>query len=230
MRPSSPLSSSAAVPAAAASIGPVAIAGSATLVSDYRFRGISLSDRDPAVEGTLYAGYRSLFVSAFAASIADRRGANAEIDLSGGWSGAAGPLTLTAGVTGYIFPNGRGTDYAEVFASAARTIGPAELTLGANYAPDQANLDGGTFYVFAAARAGIPATPFTLKASIGHEQGALVRALGAGSGKTDYSVGVEYRRRPFSLGLAYVGTSVARDLPGRRLARGGIVASLGVAF
>ena len=213
----------------AASVGPVAIDLDAALVSDYRFRGVSRSDRDPAAQAGATVGYRQLFVSAFASSVADWHGADAEVDLSAGWSGDAGPVTATVGVIGYVFPGGRGSGYVEAFGSVAKTIGPAEITFGANYAPDLANLDGGNLYLVVAARAGIPTTGLTAKVSLGHERGPLARAI-AGSPKTSYAVGIEYNRRPFTLGLGYIGTDVARSAPGRRLARGGVVASATVRF
>ncbi len=208
----------------------VSFDGTAALVSDYRFRGVSLSGRDPAVQASLFAGYKGAFAGVFAASVADRRGANAEFDLTAGWSGAVGPVTATAGVTGYVFPGGRGTDYVEGFVSAAKTIGPVELTLGANYAPDQSNIPGGNTYLFAAAQAGIPTTRFTVKASAGYESGGLARLRTGVGAKLDYKIGVEWKHRWLALCLAYAGTDVRRSAVGHSDARGGVVASVSAQF
>ena len=215
---------------AAASPGPVDLSGTAAVVSDYRFRGVSLSSRDPAVQATLDVGYRQVFAGVFASSTADRRGAKAEVDLSAGWSAETGPVTSTAGVIAYVYPGGRGTNFAEVFGSVAKTIGPLELTLAANYAPDQANLATDSLYLVAAARAGLPGTRWSFKASAGYERGALARAAGAGGAKLDWKLGAEYRIKPVSFGLNLVSSDLDRASPNRRNGRTGIVASVTAGF
>ncbi len=215
---------------ASASPGPVDLSGTAALVSDYRFRGVSLSSRDPAVQATLNAGYKQLFAGVFASSTADRAGANAEVDLSAGWSADTGPVTSTAGVIAYVYPGGRGTDFVEAFGSIAKTIGPVELTLAANYAPGQANLATDNLYLIAAARAGLPGTRWSSKASAGYERGALARAVGAGGAKLDWKLGVEYRLAPVSFGLSLVSSDLDRLSPNRRNGRTGIVASVTASF
>ena len=204
----------------------------AGVVSDYRFRGVSRSGRDPAVQGSLYAGYDGWFAGGFASSVANRRGAHAEVDLSAGWSGEAGPVTATAGVIGSLFPGGRATDYVEVFGSVAKTIGPLEISAGANYAPDQAHVAGDNVYVYGAARAGIPATPLTIRASVGFEQGGLVAdALpGLRRSKLDYMAGIEWKWTLLTLGLQYIGTDVQRGASLSRQAADTAVVSLTARF
>jgi hypothetical protein len=106
-------------------------------------------------------------------------------------------------------------DYGEVGASASFTFGPLQLTGGADYAPSQDAIGGDNLFVYAAANAGIPATPFTLVADIGHSTGDVndpVRAqrLRPGGDYSNWRLGVEHRTGPLTLALDYVGTDVNR--------------------
>ena len=217
-----------AVPCAAAALGPVTIDGSATAVSDYRFRGGSLSGRDPAVTASLDAALPAgVFAGVFAASRGRYRGGDAEIDAYGGWSGGVGPFTASAGGYFYAYPAGGGS-FGEAFASVARTLGPVSLTLGINYAPSQRAIGhDDNFYGYALASAGVPGTPFTLRASVGRESGGRVRVTGGGGTKIDYMIGAEAKLlRVVTLGVRYVGNNV-RDGGNFRNA---VVVSAGVGF
>jgi uncharacterized protein (TIGR02001 family) len=179
-----------------------------SIVSDYRFRGISLSNREPAVQGSIDVSHRSgVYAGVWGSTVADTGGAKVEVDGSIGWKGRVGPVTLDVGGAGYFYPGGTGVNYFETYGYIGKSIGPAELRVGAVYAPVQGNL-GGTdnLYLTADARVGIPKTPFTLTGSVGHEHGALA---GPNGNKWDWSFGAEYTRAPFTLGLSYVDTNIS---------------------
>lgn len=215
------------VPAAALSLGPVTIGGDAQIVSDYRFRGVSLSGRDPAVSASLSLdGPAGLFAGAIATSDSNYLGGDGEIDVYGGWRGDAGPVTATAGVFHRAFPDANLADYTEVFGSVAKSLGPAQVTLGVNYAPDQANLPGDNVYAFASASVGVPRTPLTVNASIGYNDGGIARNLGLRGGTVDWSLGAEARFGLFFVGARYVGN----DAQGGGRYRDTVVVSGGVRF
>lgn len=207
---------------------------SAYAMSDYRYRGISLSDRQPVVDGSVAASTGSWFAGVEALSASRLRTPDrptrrsAEIDVSAGWSRAIGVVTPTAGAIVYTYPGG-GPAIGEGFATLAGALGPATLTVGANYAPDQTAARGGNLYLFTRAAAGLPGTPLTLHASVGRERGALA----GGATKIDYAGGVEARvLRVVTLGVDYVGNDRATTGPGR-LARNredGFVLRAGVRF
>ena len=70
-----------------------AIDGEVGVLSDYRFRGISLSNRDPAVQGGIDAAFSSgFFVGTWASNIADYGGSKVEVDL---YAGYGGPVALS---------------------------------------------------------------------------------------------------------------------------------------
>jgi uncharacterized protein (TIGR02001 family) len=202
------------------------LSGEATLLSDYRFRGVSRSDEDPAAQGQLtlstpngfYAGARGT------AALDDVPGlGNVQLDLYAGYGADLGSGTsLDAGLLYYWFPDGNGaTDHLEPYVSLSHMLGPAEATLGVKYAPGQDSTGGeDRLYLFGEVEAGIPLTPVTLTAQAGwQDAGALGRYW-------NWSLGGRYALGPFETGLRYVDT----DLPSRPGQDAGLVLSLGLRF
>jgi uncharacterized protein (TIGR02001 family) len=214
---------------AAETNAPFEISATLTGVSDYRFRGMSLSGRDPAIQGSIDVEHASgFYVGTWAASIAEFSGANVEMDVYGGWRGGVGGVDLDFGVTGYLYPGGEDANYYEVMGSASFTLGPAEAKLGIAYGPDQSNLgDEDNFYAYGQVRSAIPGTPVTIVAQVGHENGALAGVSGE---KWDWSLGAQVVKDRFTLGLNYVDTNIDRVSDPDKLARAGVVLSLSFAL
>lgn len=208
----------------------VDVSATITAVSDYRFRGISLSDRDPAAQGSIDVSHSptGLYAGAWGSTIARFAGARTEIDLYAGWQTEVGPLELDIGGQYYLYPNGNDVDSYEFYSYLGRTIGPAELRAGIVYAPSQDNL-GNTdnLYLTSDARIGIPQTPITVTASIGYEDGAFEGPAGS---KLDWSLGAEATRGIFTLGISYADTDIPRLADPSRASRAGVVVSLSAAF
>jgi uncharacterized protein (TIGR02001 family) len=211
-------------PTAGVHSGP-SISGGATLLSDYRFRGISRSDEDPAVQGQftvslpdgLYAGARATSLRHFAGH------GGGEADLYAGYGTDIAPgTTLDAGLLYYWFPDATGhADYFEPYVSVSHTLGPVEGTLGAKYAWRQRAIGSDDMlYLFGQLEAGIPATPLTLTAEAGRQESG---ALGS---YWNWSLGGRYALGPVEAGLRYVDT----NLPSRHAQDATIVASLGFRF
>ncbi len=199
-----------------------------TGVSDYRFRGISLSDKDPAIQGAVDIEHKSgLYGGAWASTIKNSP-ADVETDLYAGWRGSAGSVGLDVGATAYLYPGGADLDYYEFLASVSYTLGPAEVKLGAGYAPDQSNLGGNdNIYGYTDIGVGIPNTPVTVKGHVGYEDGGLAGPTGK---KWDWSLGADLVVDRFTLGLSYVDTNIDRVFDPRTQAGAGVVASLSVGF
>lgn len=104
----------------AAVAGGSALHGSATLTSDYVFRGISQSRGDPALQAGLRLDSGSgVYVSSWASTLKPYpdNGAEAEVDWTAGWQGALErDFTLDANVTRYTYPGARraASDYNEL--------------------------------------------------------------------------------------------------------------------
>jgi len=202
------------------------VTATVTGVSDYRFRGVSESDRDPALQGSIDVTYHGFYAGAWASSIARTADTNVELDLYAGYSGSAGPVEYEVGAIAYLYPGGDGTgSIYEATGSLSYTFGPATGKFSINYAPDQENLDGDNLYLNGELRVGIPTTPVTAFASLGRERGSFYGS------KWDWSLGFEYTRGPFTAGLAYVDTNLdSATNPLGRTIRAGIVARASFEF
>ncbi|MBU2587824.1 MAG: TorF family putative porin [Alphaproteobacteria bacterium] len=174
----------------------ITVSGSATLTSDYRFRGVSQSDEGIAIQGGFTIAHESgFYVGTWGSSLAGWGtfgGANTELDIYAGFAFPVGEGTLDTGLTWFMYPEGADTsDFAELYAKLSGDIGPLSLTAGVAYAPSQEAL-GKVFLTGAAAAAGIPDdpgdkednlylfgdavygiadTPISLKAHIGYSDG-----------------------------------------------------------
>ena len=102
-------------------------------VTDYRYRGISQSRLQPALQGGIDFTHKSGFYLGTWAStikwIKDSGGdASAEVDVYGGYKFNAGPVAMDAGLLRYLYPGsslGVNPDTTEVY--LAGTWGPATL-------------------------------------------------------------------------------------------------------
>ena len=168
----------------------ITISGSATLTSDYRFRGVSQSDEGMAVQGGFTIAHDSgFYAGAWGSNLAGWGtfgGANMELDLIAGFKFPVGEGTLDTGLTWYMYPSGADeTDFAELYAKLSGTVGGLGLTAGVAYAPKQEAL-GNAFpvgapadpgdkednlYLSGDATYGISGAPITLKAHIGYSDG-----------------------------------------------------------
>lgn len=221
-----------AAPAAAQiGIGGFTISPSATVTSDYRFRGVSQSGRDPAVQASLEAGFpNGLYAGVFASSLADR-GRPGGLELAG-YVGYAREVTsgtdVDLGVQLYTFPDNDGpggATYVEPYAALRHTLGPVRAEVGAAYAPRQDAFGGDdSLYVYGDVRAGIPLTPLSITGRVGYTSGPA-----RFTGLADYAhwqAGLEYAWGPAQVGLQYVDT----DLPSGTDGEAGVVASVRVGF
>ena len=215
---------------------PLSVSGSAAFVSDYRFRGISLSDIDPAVQaGITLTTAPGLFVGAWGSSIADFNGATTEIDLIAGWAGSLAGVDVSAGGTFYTYPGGSNTNIYEFFGTVGIPLGPVTATFGLNWSPNQKNLDRSNRYAFGTLSADIPGAPITVKATLGNERGSLViDEWGGKTSKWDWLIGADLKWEMLTLGVAYVGNDIkSRVVEGyryNRIARDTVVVSLSASF
>lgn len=200
---------------------PVTVSGSVSLTSDYRFRGVSQSDQEIAVQGGLTISHDSgVYIGAWGSNLAGWGtfgGANLELDLIAGYKAKlANNATLDVGAVWYMYPGGADkTDFVEPYAKLTGTTGPATLTAGIAYAPKQEAL-GRWYFTGADAAAGvyndpgakddnlylwgdgaltIAGTPLTAKAHIGYSDG------NPGLGPNATSVAPTGRYWDWSLGL-----------------------------
>ncbi len=223
----------------------VTINGSAAIVSDYRFRGISQTDKNFAVQGSLTLTHESgFYVSAWGSSISAyvSQGSAQEIDLIGGYKKSFGGTTLDVGALYYFYPksNPGHTDFIEPYVSVAHTIGPVTGKVTVNYAPKQKALALGqtgtvldpsrdNVYLGGDLSGGIPNTPISLAAHVGHSFGPSF-LVPVGKGYTDWSLGATFTHKALSFGVSYVDTDTVFVPVAKNVAKGGVVFTLGASF
>ena len=185
------------------------------LTTDYRFRGVSLSGGDPAIQGGFDVAHESgFYVGTWASSIKGGPSyGDLEFDIYAGWSGSlSDAVSVDVGVLYYIYPTedlGLDTDYIEPYASISANLGPAEATLGVAYAPEQDSLGGDdNLYIYTDVGFGIADSPFSVTGHLGYTDGALAPPLLAGAADDtglDWSLGVAVSQGNFEVGVAYIG-------------------------
>lgn len=212
--------------------GEFEVTGSAALVSDYRFRGVSQSDKEMAVQAGFSVSHESgLYAGVWGSSLSGWGtfgGGNMELDLYGGYAVELNGVKVDAGLTWYMYPGGADTtDFAEPYIKVSGTVGPAFLLAGVAYAPKQEALGNvsntpqsrgqkqDNLYLWTDADVAVPGTPLTFKAHLGYSNGNP--GLGpngtsiAPTGKYwDWSLGADAAVGPLTLGIAYVDTNISR--------------------
>ena len=123
------------------------IAGNVALTTDYKFRGISQSFRNPAIQGGFdYSMDNGLYAGVWASSVAF--GGSTEMDFYGGWTKDLNDnMSMDLGYMWYAYPADGGSpkfDYGEIYASLAFY----GAKVGVNYSDDYFGGTGNFWYLF----------------------------------------------------------------------------------
>jgi uncharacterized protein (TIGR02001 family) len=190
--------------------------------TEYRFRGVNLSDGEFAVQGGFDVSHSSgLYVGTWASNLDEQTVGygSTEVDLYGGWSGdLSDGVSADVGVIYYMYPDAPGvagdTDYVEFYGSLSFSLASVSVTPGIAYAPDQSSL-GSTdnLYLYTDVSVGIPDTPVTLNGHIGYTDGFLT--FTNNSKAWDWSVSADFALNDtFTVSAAYIGVEgdAANDL------------------
>ena len=212
------------------------ITGSAAIVSQYRFRGISQSNNQPAVQASMTITHASgLYLSTWGSSTyGDPNGytdagshgspvnpGGTEIDAYAGYSHVLGKSGITAdgGLYGYIYPGNPVTSYYEVYGDLSKSYGPIGVKVGINFAPGgQKGLDTAVtgsktthsaykYFELTYSPAKLPA--LTLHSHIAHTAGGFYY-MGAKQ-YVDYTVGAGYKWKSLTFDVSAVGTNITRS-------------------
>ena len=204
----------------------ITVTGNVALVTDYRFRGLSQTQGDAAIQGGINVNHASgLYVGVWSSSTSfaaplDKVYGSQELDIFGGWTGAvASGVTADVGLLYYAYPGGHvgKAEFFEPYASLSTTLGPVSGKVGVNYAWKQEalNFNGGkkddNLYVYGELSGGIPGTPVSLSGHLGYTDGALSPKYATGQtvdykGGLDWNVGATFAiTKNLSLTGQYVG-------------------------
>ncbi|MBP8005537.1 MAG: TorF family putative porin [Acinetobacter sp.] len=220
-----------------ASVYGISVEGDVTAVTDYRFRGVTQSSNNPAIQGGFTFSHDSgAYLSLWGSSVDfGVSGVSTETDATLGYSNSFALTpnmqpTYDVGVIyyGYIGSksnftnpyNGKdGLSFTEFFASLAfpgTVFADDELSVGVSYSPDYWGRTDDFWYFNVGYSAPIADTGFTGVASVGYNKLKNKDALGVvagGPGKDDdyidYKVGVGYSFLGLDAGLDVVGTNIS---------------------
>ena len=207
--------------------------GSVSLTSDYRFRGVSQTDRNPAVQGEFqYNGSQGIYAGIWASNV-DFVGASSEVDLFVGYNYSLGEdLQIGAEFIYYNYPSADSSEfnYFEVIGSASYQIEDIGLSLEVAYGPDVSGtkalaVTGGveakvidSVYLFS--------DGISMSGHFGHQSYDAVNV-----DYNFYDVGMTASAGAFALDVRYVSTDVDNvDCGGTDRCEGGVVVTGSLSF
>jgi uncharacterized protein (TIGR02001 family) len=226
-------------PAMAQDQGPWSVGGSATVLSEYVWRGVSQSDEDPAAQFELYLEHETgLIVGLWATSIdftspdEEDDGIDYELDPYVGWAGEfGGGVSYEILFTRVLYPGSR-PGFAYDYDELSLAFGFAEhYEVGIAYSNDIFNLGGHGTYVHAAGEWELGDSGIGLRAGAGHYD--LDDA--AGDSYSDFVVALGKSFGAATVELQYTDTSsygeaLSEALDDAALADGRLALSLSVEF
>ena len=196
-----------------------------TAASDYDFRGVSQSAKDPALQASLdYAFDNGFYIGAWASNIDfEPFDGDIEANLYAGYGAEIREnLSWSVGAVYYLYPGsdsvtvdlGNGPEvlpslgeYWEAYVGL--DVGP--ISLKQWYADDLYEIGESAFYTEANTAYAIGETGFSILAHLGYSWGDAWDDDVLGGELFDYSVGVGYDFSNFSLALKYTGTDASGD-------------------
>lgn len=193
------------------------ISANVGLVTEYFFRGITQTDKAPALQGGLDFAHDSGFYIGTWGSNVDfgedepPDGATVEVDVYGGWSGELGDskIGLDIGAIAYLYPgadDSRDYDFYEVYAGLSRDFGFASASAKVSYSPEYFGDSGDATY--AELGIDVPAGDyFTINLHGGYQWIDENATFGADD-YFDWLVGVSFSLIGLDFQVAYVGTDL----------------------
>jgi uncharacterized protein (TIGR02001 family) len=175
----------------------------ATVVSDYRFRGVSLSNRKPALQGGLDLAYDGWFGGGWASTLGRGGDAGVELDLYAGRRGKLRGLRYSVAGYIYIYPDVPNARYVELQTCFERDIGRKQLALEASFAPKQNGLPFDNVYVGTRGELPLPPAGLSLVVRGGYEDGFFHRKL-------DWELGTKLSKGPVTFAVSIVGSSLGK--------------------
>ena len=132
------------------------VSGNVTLTSDYRFRGISQSDTDPAIQGGFDVAFdNGLYAGVWASNVDFGTDADLEMDFYAGFGGSISEdVSYDVGYIYYDYPGTDGVDFAlngnekEDYEEFYASVSFGDATIGAAYSDDYWLSSGEFYYLY----------------------------------------------------------------------------------
>ncbi|MDB5816732.1 MAG: hypothetical protein JWQ11_372 [Rhizobacter sp.] len=222
------------------------LTGNVALASDYRFRGISQTNKKPAIQGGFDFTYGNFYVGNWNSNVDSDfyNRANIEMDFYGGYKGSYNDFTYDVGALYYYYP-GSGDQ-------GGLTIHNTEVYIGGGYGPFTLKYSHAVSNFFSAPNSknsyyldlGFAYDiydGYMLGAHAGYQRlkgGAMLAEIDSTSTQksvTDWKLGVSKEFKQFSgvtLGVAYIGTNrnLAGGVAGKNISGDTLVVSVGKTF
>jgi uncharacterized protein (TIGR02001 family) len=211
----SALAAATALPglAAAQASSPHTLAGNMSIVSDYRFRGISQTFLQPALQGGIdYSHESGFYVGNWNSNVSGLvyTDGTIEMDLYGGFRFSAGPVGLDVGVLQYYYPGAEaaGVDYdtTEVYLGASWKWFTAKYSITTSDFFGLPNSDGSGYLDLGFSYEIAP--KLTLTAHYGDQTVENTPA----ADYSDTKIGIAYDLNGWVLGLAYYDTDLVVNI------------------
>ena len=181
------------------------------LTTDYVFRGVSLSDNGPAIQGGFDWSSEIAYAGVWASNVVD----GVEMDVYGGLTPTTGPIQWNLGAIAYFYPGADDDasefDYVELVLGASTAL-TEQIKVGASiyYAPDnRADTGEATYYEINGSYQPMDALSFS--AAFGNQSVEDPDGLAGGAGEDDYNtwnLGGTYAIHGFTLDLRYHDTDI----------------------
>jgi uncharacterized protein (TIGR02001 family) len=231
----------APVAQAADASGP--FSGGVALTSDYRFRGVSQSDRNPAVQGWAQydhasGAFANLWLSTIDFNDETSYDSSVEVDLTAGYNFKLGENTGASVKAVYYWyadadtpPGAPDYDYWEFAVGATHDYGKVSVKAELAYSPEFFAETGDAWAL--SGGASVPITDsflfftggLTASANLGHQW------IDVGTDYLFYDLGVSTSWKNISLDLRWVDTDLSEaQCPGTDWCEGGVVVTLSAAF
>jgi uncharacterized protein (TIGR02001 family) len=127
--------------------------GNVTLTSDYVFRGVTQANEDPAIQGGLdWDSGAGFYLGTWGSNVnfGDGDEASVELDIYGGYAGEINGFSYDVGFLYYWYPGAASAlsyDFWEVYGSLGYDFGPAAVSFGLAYTPDNfGGTDDGLYF------------------------------------------------------------------------------------
>ena len=227
------------------------VSGNMAIVSDYRFRGISQTFLQPAIQGGIDYSHKSgVYVGNWDSSVSGLsygNGGGIEMDFYGGWKGeVAKDISLDVGLLQYYYPNAKIVTGSgdEKYDTLEAYIGASWKWVSLKYSHAISDFFGFTTTTGPADSKG--SNYIDLSASyevmpklsvVGHVGHQKVKNY-SNFDYTDYKLGVTYDLSGWMLGASYISTNADKAFytltdgtgKSKEIGKGGLVLSVGKSF
>ena len=184
---------------------PYSIDGYVGVTSDYRDRGLSLSDRDPTIRASVGLYHdNGFYVGGGLAAISDSAGGDAQANIFAGYNFDSGGFTYDLSVELDSIHGEGSSYYPEFTGTVSRDFGLAYIRTGITYAPDGrwSAPESDSLYLFTDLEVPVPTMPeLTVISRLGYDVRSDRRDL------WDYGVGLSAFIENFELSVMYENSS-----------------------